>query len=303
MYKQIDSNKRKTWLLMFMFLVLVAFIGFIFGQATSLGYGIVVVAVVFAFLTNFFAYYYSDRVALAISGAKEITGTQNQELYRIVENLCIAGGLYMPALYVIDDTAPNAFAAGRDPQHAVIVVTKGLLEKLDKQEIEGVISHELSHIKDYDIRLMTIVVVLAGLVVLMSDLFLRWTFYSPRGYKRSSSGRGSGQAQAIILLIALVLALLAPICAQLIKFSISRKREFLADAEGAMMTRYPEGLARALEKISADQEPLEVANKATAHLYIANPLKGKGQENFLARMFSTHPPIEERIAALRAMEK
>jgi heat shock protein HtpX len=288
---------------MFMFLVLVAFIGFIFGQATSLGYGIVVVAVAFAFLTNFFAYYYSDRVALAISGAKEITGSQNQELYRLVENLCIAGGLYMPALYVIDDTAPNAFAAGRDPQHAVIVVTKGLLEKLDKQEIEGVISHELSHIKDYDIRLMTIVVVLAGLVVLMSDLFLRWTFYSPRGSRRSSSGQGSGQAQAIILVIALVLALLAPICAQLIKFSISRKREFLADAEGAMMTRYPEGLARALEKISADQEPLEVANKATAHLYIANPLKGKGQENFLARMFSTHPPIEERIAALRGMEK
>lgn len=301
MYRQIDSNKRRTWLLMFLFLAFVVLLGFIFGRATGLGYGLVWIAAGLAFLMNFFAYYYSDKVALAISGAREVTRSDNRELYRLVENLCIASGLYMPRLYVIDDTAPNAFATGRDPQHAVVAVTTGLLQKLDKQELEGVISHELSHIKDYDIRLMTIVVVLVGLVALMSDLFLRWTFYSARGSRRSSSREGSGQAQAIILVVALVLAILAPLAAQLIKFAISRKREFLADAEGAMMTRYPDGLARALEKISADPEPLEVANKATAHLYIANPLKGKGQENFLGRMFSTHPPIEERVAALRGM--
>lgn len=301
MYQQIDSNKRRTWFLMFLFVVFVAFLGFIFGRATGLGYGLVWIAVALAFLMNFLAYYHSDKITLAISGAKEVTGGENRELYRLVENLCIASGLYMPRLYIIDDTAPNAFATGRDPQHSAVAVTTGLLQKLDKQELEGVISHELSHVKDYDTRLMTIVVVLVGLVALMSDLFLRWTFYSPRGYRRSSSGGGSGQAQVIILLVALVLAILAPLAAQLIKFAISRKREFLADAEGAMMTRYPDGLARALEKISADTEPLEVANKATAHLYICNPLQGRGHENWLGKMFDTHPPIEERIAALRAM--
>ena len=301
MYRQIDSNKRRTWLLMLVFLVFITLLGLLIGSASGLGYKLVWVAVVIAFAMNFIAYYFSDTVALVVSGAREIDRLENQELYRLVENLCISTGLPMPRIYLIEDSAPNAFAAGRDPQHAVVCVTSGILEKLEKPELEGVLAHEMSHIRDYDIRLMTIVVVLVGVVALMSDLFLRWTFYSPRGYRRSTSGSGSGQLQIIILVVAIVLAALSPIIAKIIQFSISRKREFLADAEGALITRYPDGLARALEKISADQEPLEVANKATAHLYFANPLKGKGQEGFLARMFMTHPPVEERIAALRAM--
>jgi heat shock protein HtpX len=215
-----------------------------------------------------------------------------------VENLCIGAGLPMPDVYVIEDGSPNAFATGRDPKHASIAVTRGLLQKLDKLELEGVIAHELSHIGNYDTRVMTIVVVLVGLVALMADLALRLTYFGA-GRRSSNRDRGGGYAVLIIYGIALVGIILAPIAAQLIRFAISRQREYLADSSAALLTRYPEGLARALEKISADPDPLEVANKATAHLYINNPLHEHG--SFLNNLFSTHPPIADRVARLRAM--
>jgi len=204
----------------------------------------------------------------------------------------------MPKVYIIEDTAPNAFATGRDPQHAVVVVTSGLLQKLDKQELEGVIAHELSHVKNYDIRLMTIAVVLVGLVALMADFMLRFTWFGA-GRRSGNRGKGEGAIGAVILLLAILAAIFAPLAAKLIQLAISRKREYLADADGALLTRYPDGLARALEKITADTEPLEVANKATAHLYIINPLHE--HKSWANNLFSTHPPVEERIRRLRAM--
>ena len=204
----------------------------------------------------------------------------------------------MPEVYVIEDSAPNAFATGRDPEHAYVVVTRGLLQKLDRLELEGVIAHELSHIGNYDIRLMTIVVVMVGLIALLADVMLRLTFFGA-GRRGRNRGRGGGYATLIIYAIALVAIVLTPIAAQLIRLAISRQREFLADSSAALLTRYPEGLARALEKIAADPEPLAEANKATAHLYIVNPLSE--HKSFLNNLFATHPPIEERIALLRAM--
>lgn len=241
-------------------------------------------------------------MVLAMSGAKEIDHETNRELYHIVENLCITAGLPTPKIYIINDTAPNAFATGRDPKHAVVAVTAGLLQKLEKSELEGVIAHELSHIGNRDILLATLVTVMVGMVVLLADWFRRWSFF---GGHRRDDNKGGGQLGLILMIAAIILSILAPLFAYLMQFAISRKREFLADAGGALLTRYPDGLARALEKISADHEPLEVANRATAHLYIASPFKefaGK-KVGFLTRMFMTHPPIEERIAALRGMEK
>ena len=277
-------------------------LGWFFGYVTDSGYMVLGIAAAVAIVSSVLTYYYSDKMVLGISGAKEIKKEDNPKLYRIVENLCIGAGLPLPKIYIIDDTAPNAFATGRDPNHAVVAVTKGLLEKLDKPELEGVIAHELSHIGNYDIRLMTIVAILAGTLVLLSDLFLRWTFWGGAGRRRKSS-QGGGQLQIILILIAIILALLSPLIAIIIKSAISRKREYLADANGALITRYPEGLARALEKLAEDKEPLEVANKATAHMYIINPLKEHEgtSRGWFAKMFITHPPIEKRIAALRAM--
>lgn len=300
MYKQIDSNKRKTALLLGLFLIFIIGLGWVFSYVFEAAW-ILPAAVAFAFFQAFLSYYYSDKITLAISGAKEVARKEPfLDLHRIVENLAITAGLPKPRIYLIQDSAPNAFATGRDPNHAVIAVTSGLLDKLNKSELEGVISHELSHVGNYDIRLMTIVVVLVGIVALISDWFLRWAFWGG-GRRRDSD---SGQLQLILFLIALILAILAPIAAMLIQLAISRKREFLADASGAMLTRYPEGLALALEKITKDTEPLEVANKATAHLYIVNPLKehqGRTSIGWLAKLFMTHPPISERIKALRAM--
>jgi heat shock protein HtpX len=229
--------------------------------------------------------------------AKEIKKDDSPELYRLVENLCITAGLPTPKIYILDEAAPNAFATGRDAKHAVVAVTRGLLEKLEKTELEGVLAHELSHIGNRDLLLQTLVVILAGIVALLSDMFLRMTFWS--GRRRDD--REEGQLGAILMVFALIAAILAPLAATLIRLAISRKREFLADASGAMLTRYPEGLARALEKISADRTPLQVANNATSHLYIANPFKGKDNANWLAKLFMTHPPIEDRIRALRQM--
>ena len=300
-YTEVASNKRKSFFFIFVFVVFVLFLGWIFGMALDENgsYIGIIIAFCVAFFSAFISYYFSDSIVLAISGATEIKKSDNPDLYNLVENLCIGAGLPLPKIYIIDDTAPNAFATGRDPKHAAIAVTKGLLEKLEKPELEGVLAHELSHIGNYDIRLMAIVAILAGTVVMLSDLFLRWTWWGRSGEKREGD---SGQAQLIIFVIAIALALLSPLIATIMKLAISRKRELLADANGALLTRYPEGLARALEKLTKDTEPLEVANKATAHLYIVNPLKDHdGARGWFSGLFDTHPPIEERIKLLRSM--
>ncbi len=297
-YDLINKNKRESWILIFSFLIVISLLGWAF----SLRFGdvnILYFAVGFSIFSSLISYYFSDSITLAISQAKEVDRQSNPEIYRLVENLCIGAGLPTPKIYIIEDTAPNAFATGRDPEHAVVCFTSGILSKLEKPELEGVVAHELSHIGNYDIRVMTLVVVLVGVITLLSDWFLRASFF---GGRRKSSDREGGQLGAILAIASLVLVILSPIIATLIKLAVSRKREFLADASGALLTRYPEGLARALEKISADTEPLEAANKATAHLYIVNPLKeheGKSSAGWFASMFNTHPPIEERIARLR----
>jgi len=296
MWEQISANKVKSTILLILFVAFVIFLGWIFGETTALGYAGPILAAIVAGVGAFVSYYNSDKIALGISRARPARLEDHPHLYHSVEGLAIAAGLPTPKLYIIDDTAPNAFATGRDPEHAAIAVTTGLLGKLNRVELEGVIAHEMSHIANYDTRLMTITVVLVGTVALVSDWMLRTFFWGGGRRRKTSSG---GNAGAILLLVAVVLAVLSPIIAQLIKLAISRKREFLADANGALLTRYPEGLASALLKISGDREPLEVANKATAHLYIANPLKG--QKGSFNKLFSTHPPVEERVAALRAM--
>jgi heat shock protein HtpX len=297
-YDRVDRNRRTTFLLLFVFVALLAGASIAMGIVLGLPYPFAPLLIIPFLIIAIVSYYGSSGAALAISQAHEVTKEEEPELYRTVENLCIGAGLPMPKVYVIEDGSPNAFATGRDPDHAAIAVTRGLLQKLDKLELEGVIAHELSHIGNYDTRVMTIVVILVGLTALMADFALRLTFLGA-GRRSSNRGRGGGAAVVIIYAIALVAVILTPIAAQLIRFAISRQREFLADASGALLTRYPEGLARALEKISADPDPLEVANKATAHLYINNPLHE--HKSFLNNLFSTHPPVEERIRLLRAM--
>ena len=293
-YTEVSKNKIYSVLLIFVFLLLIIAMGFfasqIYGQP-----GILFIAVIFSSVSALISYFYSDKITLAISGAQEIDLKKHQDLYRIVENLSIAGGLPMPRVYVIDDTALNAFATGRNPKNAVVCVTTGLLQKLNKTELEGVLAHELSHIGNYDIRFMTLVVVLVGIITLLADWLLRISFFS---------GDDDNNGKNPVFLIAgIVLIIISPIVAMLIQLAVSRKREFLADASGALLTRYPEGLASALEKIAGDHEPLEAANKATAHLYIANPLKDHegDSQSWFSSLFNTHPPIEERIKRLREM--
>lgn len=299
LYTHSDSNTRKTWFLLAGFFVFIMIVGYIFSYAMD-NQIILYFAVGLSIIMSFVSYWWSDKIVLKMSNAKEVKFEDNKELYRLVENLCITAGLPVPRIYIINDTAPNAFATGRDPEHAVIAVTKGLLQKLEKSELEGVIAHELSHIGNRDILIATIVTVLVGIVVLLADWFRRWTFWGGGGRRRSSEK--GGQLQLFIMIAAIVLSILAPIFAYMMQFMISRKREFLADADGALLTRYPEGLARALEKISADQEPLEVANRATAHLYISSPFKNKDKKRgFFSKAFMTHPPVEERVANLRGM--
>lgn len=298
-YNQVDKNIRNSWILMSIFTIAIIIIGYVFSYALN-NSSILYFAVGFSIISSFISYWYSDKIVLAMSSAKEIEHKDSPELYHVVENLCITAGLSVPKIYLIDDTAPNAFATGRDPEHAVIAVTTGLLQKLEKSELEGVIAHELSHIGNRDILLATLVTVMVGVIVLLADWFRRWTFWGG-GRRRESKSNG---LDAAIMIIAIVLSILAPIFAYLMQFAISRKREFLADADGALLTRYPEGLARALEKISHDREPLEVANRATAHLYITSPFKEdeQGKIGFFTKLFMTHPPIEERIRALRGIE-
>jgi len=297
LYTQQSKNIRKTWLLMSVFFVVVISIGWLFARI----YGdssFVVVAVAFSLFMNFFSYWFSDKIVLAMSGARPIKREEDIELYRIVENLCIAAGLKMPKIYMINDPSPNAFATGRNQERAAVAVTSGLRQTLNKNELEGVIAHELSHIGNKDILISTIIVILVGFVALLSDFFLRAHFF--RG--KRDNREGGGQAQLIMMLVGIILAILAPIAATLIQLAISRKREFLADASGALLTRYPEGLASALEKISNNQIPLRRINKATAHLYISSPLKGGQSAGWLAKLFMTHPPAEERIRVLRGLE-
>jgi len=297
MYEQIASNKRKSFFLVLFFLCLIFLLAWLFGQLTDLGIHGLIFAVVIAVAMTAGGYYSSDKIVLAISRAKPVEKKDYPYLYNVVEGLAIAAGIPKPRCYIIDDTAPNAFASGRNPENSVVVVTKGLLEKLNRVELEGVIAHEMSHVKNYDVLVQTVAVVMVGVVALLSDWILRSFLWG--GGRRRGKTRGKGSASAVIILVGLILAVLSPIAAQLIQLAVSRKREFLADANGAFLTRYPPGLASALRKLAADKEPLEVANKATAHLYIVNPLKDeKGRMN---RLFSTHPPIEERIAALEKM--
>ncbi len=297
MYEQIASNKRKSFFLILFFLCLIFGLAWLFGQLTDWGpYGLVL-AVVIAVAMTFGSYYSSDKIVLAISRARPVEKKDYPYLYNVVEGLAIAAGLPKPRCYIIDDTAPNAFASGRNPKNSVIVVTKGLLEKLNRAELEGVIAHEMAHIKNYDILVQTLAVVMVGVVALLSDWILRSFLWG--GGRRRSDSKSGGNVGAIIVVVGLILAVFSPLIAQLIRLAVSRKREFLADANGAFLTRYPPGLASALKKLAADKEPLEAANKATAHLYIVNPLKDiKGSVN---KLFSTHPPIEERVAALEKM--
>src|SRR3989344_2103759 len=285
MYSQIDSNKRKSAILITIFIAFIIALGYVLDWYYQGGYGIFTMAIVISMVMSLVSYFSADKIALASTGAKQIQKEDNPYVYRIVENLCIASGLPAPKVHIIDSPALNAFATGRDPEHASIAMTTGLVSALENEELEGVIAHELSHVKNYDIRVMTVVVVLAGAVALMGDFFFRAHLF---GGGRRSNNR---QAGGIFMLIGIVFLILSPIIAELIKLAISRKREFLADASGALLTRFPDGLARALEKIGASHTPLQTANAATAHLFISNPLKGKK----LSGLFSTHPPIEERI--------
>jgi len=295
LYTHAESNMRKTWLLMTSFLIFVIFLGWIFSYLLE-DQIYLIIAVFLAFFQSFFSYWYSDKIILAISKARPIEKKDNPELYRIVENLCITAGLPLPKIYIIDEAQPNAFATGRDKNHAVVAVTRGLLEKLEKTELEGVISHELAHIGNKDMLLQTVVVILVGIIAMLSNFFLRISYW---GGRRDEKERGS--IGAVLMFLGIIAAILAPLAATLIQLAISRKREFLADATGALLTRYPEGLARALEKIASDPNPLRVASNSTAHLFIANPFRGKQALGWLAKLFMTHPPIEERIKALREM--
>lgn len=293
-YDQIDSNKRRSIVFLGLFLIFIIGLGWLFSYIYNSPI-ILVIAVAISVAQALVSYYSGDKIALAVSGAKEIQKKDNPGLWNTVENLCITAGLPMPKVYIINDPAPNAFATGRDPKHSSLAVTTGLLESLDKTELQGVVAHELSHIGNFDIRLMMIVVVLVGVISLVSDLFLRSRLY---GFGRDRDDNNSGGQ--IMLVFAIVASILAPIAASLIQLAISRKREFLADSSGVLLTRYPEGLASALEKISQYKMPMRKVSGSTSHLFISNPM-GKKQSYF-SKIFSTHPPIEERIKILRGME-
>lgn len=283
-------------LLMAVFAVVVVALSYVFGEALGYGSGWIWIGVIFAIMSNAVSYFWGDKIILSMSGARPADRRRDFDLYTVTENLCIAAGLPMPKLYVIDDSAMNAFATGRDPQHAVVVATTGIIQRLDRRELEGVIGHELSHVKNYDIRFMVIVAVLVGTIAFLADMFLRSLWWG--GGRRSRDDRGG---QGVFLIIGIVLAILTPIIATLIRLAISRQREYLADASGALLTRNPDALADALEKLRGDKEVLEAATNATAHLYIANPFKEKEFKAWFAGLFNTHPPIEERVRRLRAM--
>ena len=294
LYTHKDKNTRKTWLLMSLFIAVVIGIAWGFSYIYQ-SPGILYIGVIFSVGMNIVSYWYSDKIVIKMSGAIPASRAEYFDLWNAVENLSITAGLPMPKVYVIPDNSPNAFATGRDKEHSAIVVTTGLLKILNKTELEGVIAHELSHIGNRDILLSTVVVVLVGFVVIMSDMFLRTSLLGGGSRDRENNGRD------FLMILGIILAILSPIIVKLIHLSISRKREFLADASGALLTRYPEGLANALEKISAYPAGLQRKSTAMAHLYIANPLKNGNTTSFISKMFSTHPPVTERLLALRGM--
>ena len=289
-YTYRDSNIRKTWALFSVFLIVVIGLGWIFSQIYG-NPGILFFAVIFSIFMSFISYWYSDKIVLAMTGARALEKKDAPELYNIVENLTIAAGLPMPRIFLVADRAPNAFATGRDPEHAVVAVTSGILEILNRTELEGVLAHELSHIGNRDMLLSTVAVVLAGFVSLLADFFMRSLWWG----RSRDDNRGSG---GLFILIGIALSILAPIATTLIQLAISRKREFLADASGALLTRYPEGLASALEKISKVPIPVSRATPTTAHLWFADPMKKK---HGITKFFMTHPPVTERVKALREM--
>ncbi|MEK7659057.1 MAG: M48 family metallopeptidase [Patescibacteria group bacterium] len=291
LYSHRASNIRKTWLFISLFLVLIIAIGWIFSLAFE-NPAILYVAVGFSLIMNIVAYWFSDKIALSIARAKPVERRQNPEFYNLVENLSITAGLPLPRLYIINEPQINAFATGRNPKNSAVAITAGALAKLNRTELEGILAHELSHIGNRDILVSTIAVVLSGAIAMIADIFLRMTFWS------SDDRRGG----ALVLIMAIVAAILAPFAAILLRLAVSRKREFLADASGALLTRYPEGLASALEKIGEDINPMRSASDATAHLYISNPFKGKERKSWFVKLFMTHPPIEERIKILRGMK-
>jgi len=296
-YKHADENIFKTWLLITGFLVFVIALGWLFSYLLQTNV-ILYVAVFLSIAMSITSYWFSDKIVLSMAGARPIAKEDNPELYRIVENLAITGGLPTPKIFIINQPQPNAFATGRDKNHAVVAVTAGLLQRLNKNELEGVIAHELSHIGNRDMLVSTVVVVLAGIVSLLANFFLRISFFGG-GRRRDSR---DNEVAGILAIVGILAAILAPIAATLIQLAVSRKREFLADADGALLTRYPEGLASALEKIAADPTPMPTANTAMSHLYIESPFKQQQKTNWFIKLFSTHPPIEERIRALRDME-
>lgn len=291
MYNQIDANKRRTVILIGVFGVFLIAVGYALSLWSGADPALTVTgAIILSIVMTLFSYFAGDSVALSVAGAKKISHEDNPYVYRMVENLCITSGLKpTPAVYIIHDPAINAFACGRDPAHASIAISTGAIEQLENEELEGVLAHELSHIQNYDVRLMTIVVVLVGAIALIANM-AHW------GGRHSDSDNGKNNLFAIL---GLVFILLSPLIAQLIQLAISRKREYLADASGALLTRYPEGLARALEKIAAHNQPMASANNATAHLYFDSPFRSVGHK--ISGLFSTHPPIEERIKELRGM--
>ena len=291
LYNQADSNVRKTFFLMFLFSVFLIFLGWLFSYLMESSL-FLYLAVFASIIMSISSYWFSDKIVLSSAGAQLIEKKDNPELYRLVENLCLSSGMPLPKIYIMNEEQPNAFATGRDEKHAVIAVTKGLLQKLERTELEGVLAHELSHIKNKDILLQTVVVILVGAIVILSDIFLRMGF----GNRRDREG-----GNAIFLVLGIAAAILAPIAGTILQMAISRQREFLADASGALITRYPDGLARALEKIASDPNPMKRENNATAHLFISSPLRNREKISWFSKLFMTHPPTQERVAALRGM--
>ena len=304
-FREIARNRRDSWLLVLVVAIVLGALGGSIGYATGFGWGGVTVALVIAFLMSIGSYFAGDKLVLVSSGAQEVSQTsppeQYQQLLNVVTEMSLASGLPMPKVYVINDTAPNAFATGRDPKHASVAVTTGLLEKMDREELQGVLAHELSHVGNYDIRFALLVGVLVGSIALLSDWFLRFTFWGGLGGRRSGGDRdrGGGGLAVILLVVALILAVIAPIIGRLVQLAVSRSREELADVSAVGLTRNPMGLARALRTIADDPEVLEVANRATQHLYIVNPIKSF--EDRAKSMWDTHPPIAERIAILKGL--
>ena len=303
-HQQIAQNKRRSWLLLLVIAAVLVILGYVIGVAWTgdPGSGLVFIPAALAIAGVFSAgaWFRGDGVVLAASRARLVTDADAPQLMNVVRELTLSAGLPMPRVHIIDDSAPNAFATGRDPQHASMAITTGLLDKLDREELQGVIAHELSHIRNYDIRFSLLVGVMVGSIALIADMFLRVTWWSGiSGGRRSRSNDAGGGLAAVMMIVAVVLAIVAPLCARMVQLAVSREREYLADASGVELTRNPAGLERALVKIAADREPLEVANRATQHLYVVNPVKKLDETS--RGLFSTHPPIVDRVNRLRTL--